>query len=119
MKRNNMITCAGPLRITAVTHTEGLAVQATLDTDLPALGGRHHILITAERAEEILAFWRLLAKSDSAQDALEVTLHGWLYSHARQPAVVIADRITVHTSREVRQQVKALLQRPATRKRLH
>src|SRR5689334_6103698 len=97
MKRRNVVLLDGTLRdcrgVADPPGSEAVsALAATLVTDDSALGGHHQVVFPGRLAIETWAFLEAMRGAP-----LEVTVDGWLRSHAGQ-AVVVADRVAFHVS---------------------
>ncbi len=95
-KRDNDWRGYGSFRITGhenvqIDGSEVAVIRATLDTDAPALGGRHQLLLFGEQAIEAQAF------SQISGQPLEAAIYGWLrttWIDGRSEAVLIVNRVT-------------------------
>lgn len=97
----------GPLAIheAKVMQIDGSEVPTVLcwvETDRPALGGRHQVVTYGQLARKVVAFVK--AKGGP----VDATVDGWLRSNG-EVSVVIADRISFHASADVVEQAKRLL----------
>jgi hypothetical protein len=95
-KRDNDRRGYGSFRITGheavrIDGDEVAVIRATLDTDAPALGGHHQLLLFGEQAIEAQAFSR------SSGQPLEAAIYGWLrttWVDGKSEAVLIVNRVT-------------------------
>lgn len=101
MKRYNQVILDGQMslrRIYAIRDT--LAVEAVLMTDLAVLGGSHRVMCENELALETLGF---IMVTRAHREALQATVHGWLWSGGER-AHVVAHEVAFHVSPLVREQ---------------
>lgn len=96
MRRNNIVLLNGkivPHTLQAWQKVQGTTVlMICLDTDVPAGGGRHRIILTTdEQAGMLLSYLALLPKG------VRASVVGWLHTVDGVTAVMAA-RLTFHTS---------------------
>ena len=99
-RQRNMVVLDGPIslqevRTVEIDGSDVMAVVCWIETDRPALGGRHCVLTYGHLARKVVAFLRA-----AEGGRVNVTVDGWLRS-ADQGGVVVADRISFHTAPEV------------------
>jgi hypothetical protein len=109
-KRRNLVMLDGKLSVeeAKVVEMDGASVAAAIcwiETDHPALGGRHLVVGYGFLAQEIVAFAQA-----AGGEAVDATVDGWLRTNDEGVSVV-ADRVAFHASVEVVERVKWLLNR--------
>ena len=108
MGRRNFAILDGPLTVDSVqvVSIDGRQVPACvcwIETDHPALGGRHQVVIYGQQAQEVIAFIR------AGGGRVDATVDGWLRT-VEGGTVVIADRCSFHVGGEVTTEARRLLQ---------
>ena len=106
-KRRNLVILDGPLSIHEVKamRIDGEEVPAVLcwvETDHPALGGRHQVVTYGQLARKVEAFVQ------AQGGPVDATVDGWLRSTG-EASMVIADRVAFHVSADVVEQAKRWL----------
>jgi hypothetical protein len=106
-KRRNLVILDGPLsihevKVMAVDDEEVLAVMCWVETDRPALGGRHQVVTYGPLARKVKAFVQ------AQGGPVDATVDGWLRSKG-EVSVVIADRIAFHATADVVDLAKRIL----------
>jgi hypothetical protein len=101
MRRNNLVFMWGAIVQYAereVKHEETvlLLIDLLLQTDKPDISGQHKVLVRGQQALELRCFLQA-----AQPDLPEVAILGWLRS-GRQESIVMAERVTVLTTREIR-----------------
>jgi len=108
-KRRNIVILNGPLYLEklATVNLDGNEVPiavCAVETDRPALGGRHRVLAYGRMAQEVAAFVQA-----AGHNPLDCTVDGWLRTMPDESAVVIADKITFHVGAEAAAEARRLL----------
>ncbi len=109
-KRRNIVILNGPLYLEelSVVNLDGNEVPVAVcavETDHPALGGRHRVLAYGRLAQEVAAFVQA-----ARHNPLDCTVDGWLRSSPdNRVTVVVADRIAFHVGTEVATRARRLL----------
>lgn len=106
-KRRNLVILDGPLSIreVKVMQIDGEEVPTVLcwvETDHPALGGRHQVVTYGQLARKVEAFVQ------AQGGPVDATIDGWLRSTG-QVSMVIADRIAFHVTADVVDSAKRIL----------
>jgi hypothetical protein len=106
-KRRNLVILDGPLcihevKVMVVDGQEVPTVLCWVETDHPALGGRHQVVTYGQLARKVEAFVQ------AQGGPIDATVDGWLRS-TDEVSVVIADRVSFHTAADVVEQAKRLL----------
>jgi hypothetical protein len=102
MRRNNLVFMWGAIVEYAERGVKHAAASVPLidllvQTDKPEVSGQHKVMVRGQQALELRCFLQ------AAQPELpDVVVLGSLRS-GRQESIVIAERVTVHANREVRQ----------------
>ena len=107
MKRQNGVVLSGKLQDLRpeqiqVGDLASSAAVATLETDHPAYGGYHQVILPEELALEVQAFAELTSGD------LEVTIEGWLRSVPGNSVVVVDRVIYLNVTQTQRDQVARL-----------
>ena len=109
MKRRNVVILDGPLsieesKLVEVNGREVVAALCWIETDRPALGGRHRVVAYGQLAQEVVAF-----AQTAGGGRVDTTVDGWLRT-INGSSMVVADRLSFHVSpavlREARQRLR-------------
>jgi len=76
-------------------------VEGLVDTDLPALGGRHHCVFYGRQALKVQAY------QQAAAGLLDVKVDGWLRSDGQ--VRVVADQVSFYCDEATRKRANAML----------
>jgi hypothetical protein len=100
----------GPLSVeeVKVVEVDGANVAAAIcwiETDHPALGGRHRVVGYGFLAQETVAFAQA-----AGGEAVDATVDGWLRTN-EEGVSVVADRVAFHVPTEVVERARCLLNR--------
>jgi hypothetical protein len=107
-KRRNIVILTGPLSLgdttTVYLDDEEVSVAiCTVETDRPALGGRHRVYTYGNVARAVAAFWYA-----GGGVPLDCTVDGWLRTNERG-SVVVGEKVTFHVGPEVCEAARGIL----------
>jgi hypothetical protein len=99
-KHRNLVILDGPfsveeVKLVEVDGSEVVVALCWVETDRPALGGRHRVVAYGPLARKVVTFTQA-----AGGGLVDATVDGWLRSDHELTAVV-AERVSFHTSSEV------------------